>query len=944
MRNTYLFIVLFTLVNFYSFSQNTIDLKATFDVENRKIKISQTIQYQNTSSNTLQDIYLNDWSNSYSTKNTPLAKRFAEEYKNDFHFAKNEDRGYSVITSLQQDNVDVSHKRLKDSIDIVKVKLNKPLLPNETYTLHLEYIVQIPNAKFTKYGIYNDKNINLKYWYITPSVYDGTWHYFSNKDLDDAYIPKADQTFEITYPERYILTSELNELGSTKLNNNIITTLEGKDRINTKLFLLQDPNFNTVQTDYFNVVSSIDDENLEQVERVLLTDKVARFVTNNLGDYPHERLVVSNVDYRKKPIYGLNLLPDFIRPFPDSFQYELKLLKTVLYNYLENVLLINPRKDQWLIDGIQIYYLKKYVDEHYPQIKIFGSFSKIWGIKSFYAAQLDFNDQYNLLYMTLARGNLDQPLTMQKDSLLKYNKNIANPNKAAIGLEYLNSFDESIQIEKTLKEFVTNQKLKATTTKDFENFIKPKASKNIDWFFNEYIKTSKKIDYKIKTVKKDEDSIHVIIKNKSETSMPSSLFALQKDSILTKSWIKNSKRYDTITLANNNATKLVINQDKIIPETNNRNNTKSLTSSIFNKPLQVRLLKDVEDTRYSQVLIMPILEFNNIYDGIVVGTKAYNKTMLKKDFTYKIAPQYGLKSKAITGSGNVIYDQYNKSNRNLFKIQYVFTGSYSSFAPDLFVTSLKPSITLHFRDKENLRANKRGYLNLRYISIRRDKDINNVLTEKAEPNYNVLSLRYINKNPGLIEHSSWFADFQASQTFSKVSFNYEYRKLYQNNRQLSVRFFAGAFLKNKNNASSDYFSFALDRPTDYLFDYSYLGRSESTGLFSQELIIAEGGFKSKLETPFANQWMATTNISTSIWQYIHAYGDLGTLKNKNQNAKLVYDSGLRINLVEDYFEIYFPVYSNLGWEIAQPQYSQKIRFKFTADFQSLLGLFRRRWY
>ena len=90
--------------------------------------------------------------------------------------------------------------------------------------------------------------------------------------------------------------------------------------------------------------------------------------------------------------------------------------------------------------------------------------------------------------------------------------------------------------------------------------------------------------------------------------------------------------------------------------------------------------------------------------------------------------------------------------------------------------------------------------------------------------------------------------------------------------------------------------------------------------------------------------MATTNISTSIWQYIHAYGDLGTLKNKHQNAKFVYDSGVRVNLVEDYFEIYFPVYSNLGWEIAQPQYSQKIRFKFTADIQSLLGLFRRRWY
>lgn len=50
------------------FGQNKIDLKAVFDIENKQIKISQTIQYQNTSQDELQTIYLNDWNNSYSTK------------------------------------------------------------------------------------------------------------------------------------------------------------------------------------------------------------------------------------------------------------------------------------------------------------------------------------------------------------------------------------------------------------------------------------------------------------------------------------------------------------------------------------------------------------------------------------------------------------------------------------------------------------------------------------------------------------------------------------------------------------------------------------------------------------------------------------------------------------------------------------------------------------
>ena len=196
----------------------------------------------------------------------------------------------------------------------------------------------------------------------------------------------------------------------------------------------------------------------------------------------------------------------------------------------------------------------------------------------------------------------------------------------------------------------------------------------------------------------------------------------------------------------------------------------------------------------------------------------------------------------------------------------------------------------------------------------------------------------------MINFSKWSADFQLAKNFSKVSFNYEYRRLFESNRQLNLRFYTGTFLSNKTDAASDYFSFALDRPTDYLFDYAYLGRSEASGIFSQQYITAEGGFKSKLETPFANQWISTVNASTTLWKYILLYGDAGFVKNKFSNANFVYDAGLRINLVTDYFEIYLPLYSNLGWEIGQPNYDEKIRFKFTLDPQSLLGLFRRRWY
>ena len=144
------------------------------------------------------------------------------------------------------------------------------------------------------------------------------------------------------------------------------------------------------------------------------------------------------------------------------------------------------------------------------------------------------------------------------------------------------------------------------------------------------------------------------------------------------------------------------------------------------------------------------------------------------------------------------------------------------------------------------------------------------------------------------------------------------------------------------STTSDFFSFATDRPTDYLFDYNYYGRSESSGFFSQQLIMAEGGFKSKL-TPYANQWMLATNASFNVWNWVELYGDVGFIKNKYQSPEFLYDSGIRLNLVTDYFEVYFPMYSNLGWEVGQPDYAERIRFVLTIAPNTLINLFTRKW-
>ncbi|MCT4630482.1 metalloprotease [Winogradskyella sp.] len=929
------------------YGQNFIDINANVDVETKTISISQTIIYKNETNDTLSEIYLHDWNNSYSSKSTPLAKRFEEEFSTKFHLAKSEQRGFTLITDIKDkaSNTNLNFEYLKEHPDVLKVTLPKALQAGASYNIDLNYTLVLPDATFTDYGFTKNRDFELKYWYITPAVYDGKWHYYSNKNLNDLFVPKADIKITLEHPMNYRSTSELDLISAEpNIKTRRQTTIYyGRDRIDTYLALQKFPLFRSVQTDDIILVSNINERNLPGADKAILTDKIAKFLFKNLGEYPHRRLLVSNIEYNKNPLYGLNQLPSFLRPFPDQFQYELKLLKTSLKKYIDNILLLNPRKEHWLSEGLQIYFMMKYVEEYYPDMKLLGTLADIWGIRSFHAADVNFNFQYFLYSMEIARKNRDQPLTTSKDSLIKFNANIAGKYKAGIGLNYLEKFTDDISLTETITDFLKAHKLKKVKISDFESFLNSKTEKDVDWFFTDYVDSRKKIDFKIKKIETTEDSIKLTIKNKRNNTMPVSLFKLSNDSVIGQQWVEHIKDTKTISLPKDSADKFVLDYNNVIPEFNQRDNYKAVNGSFLNnKPLQFRLFKDIEDPHYNQIFFMPLVEFKNIYDGLTLGTKVYNKTILRKRLNYRFSPQYATKSKSLTGSTSLFYT-HNIENKNLFDITYGFFAGYQSFAEDAFFTRLRPSITFMFRNDEDFRADQVHSLTARYVGITRDVG-DEAIIEVDEPDYGVFNLRYTYYNPGRINFSNFSTDFQIANNFSKLSMSYEFRKLTKNNRNINLRLFAGVFLHNNTDASSDYFSFALDRPTDYLFDLNYLGRSEAAGLFSQQVIITEGGFKSKLNTPYANQWMTTANFSTSIWRYIQAYGDIGFVKSKFDNAHFVYDSGVRLNLVEDYFELYFPVYSNLGWEITEPNYGERIRFIITVDPQVLLGLFRRKWY
>ena len=101
------------------------------------VSVTQEIVYKNHGNIPLQEIYLNDWANSFSSKTTPLAKRFSEDYEANFHFEKNENRGRSIIYIISNKRSIPLEWERGEEVDIVRVKLDRTLEPGENFTLKL---------------------------------------------------------------------------------------------------------------------------------------------------------------------------------------------------------------------------------------------------------------------------------------------------------------------------------------------------------------------------------------------------------------------------------------------------------------------------------------------------------------------------------------------------------------------------------------------------------------------------------------------------------------------------------------------------------------------------------------------------------------------------------------------------------------------------------------
>jgi hypothetical protein len=795
-------------------------------------------------------------------------------------------------------------------------------------------------------------------WFLSLSKFNNsTWLKQSNLDLDDISIDPAYYTFRISFPKDYNLISNISiekkniyskklvftSIKELKIHNPIFLTKNNMFKefdINNKIILTD---LDTGQKKSDSVVNKIMNyvnrkignkslSNIKQKDSInfdSILNKTFNYVQNKLGDYPLKKLIISEFNLKRNPIYGFNNIPDVFNPFEIKFIMELNILKQIINQYLKNLIPFNQRKDFWEVKGIETFLLIDYIDTFYSDVNLIGKYSKLSFLKNREYSKFKFSEQFRLFDNIISSRNINQPIKTPLDSLTRVNYKIINPYKSGLSFKMLNDFLGGNQVLKTIKEFSNINKL---NSKDYISLLEQLELKfQIAWF-NKFLKYDRNIDFSIKKISKSQIDNKFLISNNSDLNIPIKI-SLDQQNINNTFWIQLNKR-DTI-IKTKNQTTIKINPEKYFSENIFSNNISSTFKN--KKKIKFVLFNDFEDNLTTKINYIPLFNYN-LYDGIMPGISFSNSSVIKKPFNYKVVPYLSTKQNELLGKINLKYTSYNKNkNTDLFSIDYFLGASTFHYKDDLSYNTFFPSILMSFRNKD-LRSNSRKYLSLRYMSVFREENIN----AKEYPNYNILNLKYVLSNSSVEKAFNFKTDFQYNRDFIKTSLTLNYRNYYKNNRQFNVRLFMGKFLINRTK--DDYFSFSTYRARDYLFSANLLGRSENSGFYSQQYIGSEGGFKSRINTDYANDYIFSINSGITIWQWIEAYGGSALIKNINKKLVFDYESGIRLNILTDYFELYLPVYSSLGNELSQSDYLSKIRFRVSFDPRTLSGLISRRWF
>ena len=967
-------IILFVIVilPFKIFSQEYFQQEVNYKMDVRLNDVDHflnaniEIVYINNSPGALNEIYMHLWPNAYKNNSTALAKQLLEQNQTNFYYADDKHRGYIDSFEFKVNGEAVSWNYDEKHIDICKIILNAPLESGKRLTITTPFRVKIPKGVFSRLG-HIEQAYQITQWYPKPAVYDRNgWNQMPYLTQGEFYSEFGSYDVSITLPKNYVVGAT----GDLVNGESELEWLEMKARKTEKLtefpkdnlYPSSDAELKTLRYRQSNVhdfawfadkryhVLKGEVELPHSKRKVTLwtmfTNAEAKLWTKSIeymhdavyyyslwnGDYPYNHATAvdgalsagGGMEYPNVTVIGAS---------GNAFGLETVIMHEVGHNWFYGILGSDERQHPWLDEGINSFNELRYLRTKYPEAGLFGQGRTSKLFKTFDLGQYKHKKQYELAYLINARRNLDQPIELPAPEYTLLNYGGIVYSKAAIVFDYLKAYLGEETFDKAMKQYFETWKFKHPQPDDLRKIMEEVSQKDLSWFFNDIIKTTKKIDYKIVSSKKSlcvemlsGNCYEITVKNKGKIASPYSISVIKDDNVIATDWHEGFKGRKTFMANYIDYDQLKLDAKLDIPETNRKNNTLK-AKGLFKKtePLKLQFIGSVENPDKTQLFYSPVIGWNN-YNKTMLGIAFYNNVFPQKKFEYVLAPMYSFGTNREAGMVSLGYNIY--PSRLFQSIRFGINASKFAYAFNVYdqhFTKLAPQVNFELK-KKNARSNVTKNILLRSVNISEDILVPNenfTGYNLDKNNYYVNDLDFIINNNKVINPYNLKTNIQQGDRFLKASVELNYKFSYPGKKKgIDVRLFAGKFLYNEY--SDVRFNFFMSGNRDYTYDHIFLGRTENEGVFSQQFAMNDGGFKNRAFISSSN-WLTSINVKVPFPGRIplSLYGDAGLSPYISTNINFAWDAGIALNLIPNIFEIYFPVamsgYSGLT-------YSENIRF------------------
>lgn len=957
------------------------EIDVRLDDERHELHGSEMIEYINNSPNTLNYIWFHLWPNAYRDGKTALSKQMRQDNDLTLFFSKYRDRGWidSLLFVINGDTVrmelDMKHP------DMCRVFLKNPLPPGGKAIISTPFRVVIPKGIFSRLG-HLGQAYQITQWYPKPAVYDKDgWHQMPYLGQGEFYSEFGSFDVYVNVPENYVVGATGDLVDGEKelawLNRKVEETKANIDAVDHRDMSFPASSASRKTLHYhqekvhdfawfadkrYHVLKgevALPESGRKVTTWAMFTNNEADLWKNSIeylndatyfyskwvGEYPYNHVTAvdgvlsegGGMEYPNITIIGQS---------GDAVSLEEVIMHEVGHNWFYGLLASNERDHPWMDEGLNSFIEMRYMNRKFPNLKlhdVYGGRKLIdFGMKwlGVYNIKRDKLGQH--AYMLQARNNRDQPIELHSNEYTSINYGSIVYTKTAFVFQYLEEYIGREKMDELLHTYFSRWKYKHPQPEDFEKVAKEVTGDSLEWFFDGIIRSTDKVDYSVSRLLRSGDTLRVKVRNLGSIAAPFPLSTINGTDTVSLGWQQGFERSGWITIPCSDCEKVIIDPQEVMPDIDRKNNTMRV-HGIFRKTetIQPRFVAYYENPYRTQFALAPTLGWNT-YDGFMLGFAVYNDILPKNKFSYMLMPMWAFGSKTVTGSGRLAYTFHQRQqypnvtiavSGHRFNVGRVspFYNSTDFYSPELPRNIIRPELRFDFLP-EHRRSNRKQSIRLRNTMY---------ITEAGKLTRNIPQITYHWKQAFAPHIGELTADLQWLNNEAKLSIEAIYRFKFKKGYGFRARLFFGKFILKSSSRAFNFRMSSWREYEDYLYEGTYIGRKLDNGFLSQQMMEADGGFKSFMRVGQTNDWLLALNLSSTVYRKIpiEFFASVGTYANAGSifpgSQLFLAEMGASVIIVRDVLEVHFPflVSKNIKDDLAlsRPSYGQQIRFTFNLN-------------